>query len=122
MALCIVCKGIPINFFGPLPPNFFSPNDRLFHYRHHTPLALRQSATNGYPMCIILGCELDDHCLPQNIKDKEQLTMKRASVDPEQEFGLWMGHDDISHNCFYRVPPKYRRLNYLYDVDRSIAR
>ncbi len=116
MALCTVCKGIPTNFFGPLPPNFFSPSDRLFHYRHHTPSALRQSAANGCPMCKILECQLNDHWLSQEAKDKERLTMKRAIIDPEQAFGLWLGHDDISHNCFYLVPTKYRRLIYYHMV------
>ena len=116
MALCTVCKGIPTNFFGPLPPNFFSPSDRLFHYRHHTPSALRQSAAKGCPMCKILGCQLNDHWLSQETKDKEPLTMKRAIIDPEQGFGLWIGDDDISHNCFFVVPPKYRKLSYCHTI------
>ena len=116
MALCTVCKGIPTNFFGPLPPNFFSPSDRFFHYRHHTPSALRQSAIKGCPMCQILECQLNDDWLSQEIKDKERLTMKRAIIDPEQAFGLWMGYDDISHNFFFRVPPKYRRLSYFHVI------
>ncbi len=64
-------------------------------------------------MCTILECQLNDDWLSQETKDKERLTMKRAIIDPEQGFGLWMGHDDISHNCFFRVPPKYRRLSYF---------
>ena len=73
MALCTVCKGIPTNFFGPLPPNFFSPSDRIFHYRHHTPSALCQSAAKGCPMCKILVCQLNDHWLPQRLKIKNGL-------------------------------------------------
>ena len=112
MALCTVCKGIPTNFFGPLPPDFFSPTDRIFHYRHHTPSALRQSATKGCPMCKILACQLHDDEVSQETKEKAALTMKRAIIDPQQAFGLFIGTDDHSHNCFYLVPPEYRRLSY----------
>ena len=114
MALCTVCKGIPTNFFGPLPPNFYGPRDRFFHYHHHTPSALRQSAANGCPMCQILVCQLNDDWLPQECKDKERLTMKRAIIEPQQAFGLWMGTADVSHNFFHAFPPKYRRLNYCH--------
>ena len=114
MALCTVCHGIPAHFFGPLPPNFRSPSDRFFHYHHHTLSALHQSATNGCPMCKVLGFQLKGYPLPQEIKDKEQLTMKRAINDPEQAFGLWRGHDEISHYYFYVVPPNHRRLSYYH--------
>ena len=67
-------------------------------------------------MCKILGCRLNDHWLSQATKDKERLTMKRALIDPEQGFGLWIGHDDISHNCFFIVPPNYRKFIYCYTV------
>ena len=122
MALCIVCQGIPTNFFDPVPPHFFSPRDRVFHYHHCTPSALRQSAANGCPMCKILACRLNDHGLPQECKDREPLTMKRANIDSQQAFGLWMGVDDISHNFFFVFPPEHRRLSYCHcDVDMSIA-
>ena len=91
MALRTVCKGILTNFFGPLPPNFFSPSDRLFNYHHHTPSALYQSAANGCLMCKILAYQLNDNWLPQESKDKKRLTMKRAVIDPEQGFRHWMG-------------------------------
>ena len=114
MALCTVCKGIPTNFFGPLTPELSSPSDRSFHYYHHTPSALRDSAANanGCPMCKILECQLNDDCLPQECKDNEPLAMKRAITDPQQAFNLWIGPDNISHNFFYVFPPKYRRLSY----------
>ena len=116
MALCTICKGIPTHFFDPLPPDFFSPSDRLFHYRHHTPSGLRQSAAKGCPMCKILACQLKDHWLSQEIKDNQRLTMKRAIIDSVQGFSLWMGHDDVSHNCFYVAPPNYRRLSFYHVI------
>lgn len=67
-------------------------------------------------MCKILACQLQDHWLPQEAKDKIRLTMKRGIIDSQQSFGLWMGQDDISHNCFYVVPPKYRRLSYCHVI------
>lgn len=101
MTLCTFCKGIPTDFFT------LHQSDRHFHYRHHMPSALRQSAAKGCPMCKILSCQLEDDWLPQEDRDT---TMKRAIIDPEQGFGLWMGPDDISHNFFSIVPPTYRRL------------
>ena len=119
MALCTVCKGIPTNFFAlftPLTPNFSGISDRsLFHYEHHTPSALRQSAANGCPMCKILECQLNDHWLSRESKDKERLTMKREMFDPEA-FGLWMGDDEISHSFYYLMSPKYRRLSYCHVI------
>ena len=105
MALRVVCKGIPASFFGPLPPKFFSPRNHSLDYHHCTPSALRQSAVNGCPMCKILSCQLNDDWLPQECKDQEQLIMKRAIIDPQQVFGLWMGADDISHNSFFFPRP-----------------
>ena len=65
-------------------------------------------------MCKILECQLNDDWLPQETKDTERLTMKRAIIDPEQGFGLWMGLDDVSHNCFFVMPRSYRRLSYYF--------
>lgn len=67
-------------------------------------------------MCKILECQLNDHWLPQETKDKERLTMKRAIIDPQQSFGLWMGGDDVSHNCFFLFPQNYRRLSYCHVI------
>lgn len=116
MALCTICNGIPIHFFGPLPPDFSSLSDRFFHYHHHTLSALRQSAANGCPLCRILESQLKHYPLCQETKDEERLTMKRAIDDPEQAFGLWRDYDEISHNIFYHVPPDYRRLSYYHVI------
>lgn len=109
MALCRACEGIPTDFFDPVPDDFFSPADRQFHYRHLTRTALRQSAQFGCPMCKILACSLNDGWLEQEDKDRRPLTLKRAIIDPVEGFALFMGHDDISHNHFYRVPESYRK-------------
>ena len=138
MALCTVCNGIPTYFFGPLhpaflswsnrlpanplswsdslPPNSFSRSDRFFHYRHHTLSALRLSAAKGCPMCKILECQLKDYRVSPETKEKERLIMKRAINNPEQAFGLWMGHYEISHYYFYIVPTNYRGLSYFHVI------
>ena len=116
MALCTVRHGIPPYFFGPLSPNFRSLSDRSFNYRHHSLSALRQSAANGCPVCKILEFQLKDYPIPQEMKDKERLTMKRALNDPEQALGLWRGREKISHNMFFVVPPDYRRLSYYHVI------
>ncbi|KAL9594199.1 MAG: hypothetical protein Q9219_007161 [cf. Caloplaca sp. 3 TL-2023] len=109
MALCTICQNIPINFFDPVPPDFFSPRDRMFHYRHHTATGVRRSAAHGCPMCKILACQLNDDWLTQDLKDYEPLTMKRQIIDPQQGFGLFIGMDDISSNTFIIVPQSYRK-------------
>lgn len=63
-------------------------------------------------MCKILSCQLKDRRLPQEVKDRQRLTMKRTVIDSEQGFGLWMEMDHVSHNTFHVVPPKYRRPSY----------
>lgn len=109
MALCTFCTNIPTNFFDPVPPDFWGPSDRTFHYRHHTATGVRRSAAHGCPMCKILACQLNDDWLSQQNKDCQPLTMKRDVVGPEQGFGLWIGADDISSNFF--IPPLYRKLH-----------
>ena len=116
MALCTVCNGIPTHFFRPLPPNFFSRSDRFFHYRHHTLSALRRSAGKGCLMCKILESQLKEYRVSPEIKEKEHLTMKRATNHSEQAFSLWMGHYEISHYYFYVVPTNYRRLSYFHVI------
>lgn len=63
-------------------------------------------------MCKTLAFQLHDSRLSQDAKDKERLTLKQAMIDVEQAFGLWKEDVDISHNCFFVVPPIYRRLSY----------
>ena len=110
MTLCTTCSGIPTNFFDPVPADFFSPTDCQFRYPHLTPSWLRLSASNGCPMCKILACQLHDEHLSKKVKDRHRLTMKRAIIDPQQGFGLWMGNDDLSHNFFLQVPSNYGEL------------
>jgi hypothetical protein len=38
------------------------------------------------------------------------MTLKRAGIDPEQSFQLFIGMDDFSRTFFYRVPPEWSRF------------
>ncbi|KAF2188595.1 HET-domain-containing protein [Zopfia rhizophila CBS 207.26] len=83
-----------------------------------TPIAqARNCASSGCPFCTILMANADPSFLPEEVLYTDAMTLKRAMIDPEQSFQLFIGMDDFSRTFFYRVPPEWR-LPSLAELDK----
>jgi hypothetical protein len=52
----------------------------------------------------------DPSFFPEEVLYTHVMTLKRAIIDPEQSFQLFIGMDDFSRTFFSRVPPEWSML------------
>ncbi|EUC36784.1 hypothetical protein COCCADRAFT_33950 [Bipolaris zeicola 26-R-13] len=97
--------------FQKISGDFFSTrydND----YSHPIPLTsvaqARNCASWGCPFCTILMANADPSFYPEEFLYTHDMNLRRAMVDPEQAFQLFIGNADVSHTFFYRVPPEWK--------------
>ena len=64
-------------------------------------------ATTGCPFCTLLMANADTSFLSEHILYQHVMLLKRALIDPEQSFQLFIGPDDFSRTYFFRVPPEW---------------
>ena len=102
---CEAFRHIPESFFSRkydkhdlMPESFF-----LRTTIHQS----RCCASSGCPFCIILMASADPSFLPQHVLYGYAMISKRARIDPEQSFQLYIGLDDFSRTFSFRVPPEW---------------
>ena len=121
--LCHMCSQIPVSFFAPHASLRKDISSHLLYGPQvpHWPVdLLRESATRGCPLCVILAGTVDADFLPPDVRRRTQTCLRRGILDPHENrrpeeldeveispmssFALYVGVDDISHGLFFQIP------------------
>ncbi|KAF2676490.1 HET-domain-containing protein [Lentithecium fluviatile CBS 122367] len=115
--LCKAFRQIPGKFFSAKYDNNQEEPGRLLPLT--TIAQARYCASSGCTFCTILMANADTSFLPEEVFYTDAMILKRAMIDPEQSFQLFIGKDDFSRTFFYRVPPEWR-LSSLVELDKPL--
>jgi hypothetical protein len=105
--------------FRQIPESFFSPKyDKHAMVPESFPFQTtiaqsRSCASSGCSFCIILMASADPSFLPEHAMYRDAIILKRAMIDPEQSFQLYIGVYDFSRTFFFRVPPEWSTFTLL---------
>jgi hypothetical protein len=124
---CTTCRQIPASFFRHIKGH---GRDVAYHYSlpsdvFHKPVdVIKQSASAGCALCVVLASTIDAEWLPEQIQGKRPTRLRRGLIEPHQvqsdedlekaligamqTFSLCVGMDDVSHNFFFIVPEPWR--------------
>lgn len=115
---------------------FFAPNERLRddlgyqlswgpQARHWPVNLLKESATRGCPLCVILAGTVNANWLSEDLRQTRFTSLHRGVIDPHANcapetlqiaeispkcsFALHVDLDDISHGVFFKIPKPWCR-------------
>lgn len=137
---CATCRQIPASFFRHIKGHgqdvaypYILPSDVF-----HKPVdAIKQSASTGCALCVVLASTIDAEWVPEQIRGKRRTRLRRGLIEPHQAqsdedlekaligdmqtFFLCVGMDDVSQRSFFIVPEPWCILrSFTYPVSLMI--
>jgi len=65
---------------------------------------IKRAASIGCPICTVLISNVSAKFLGPIVREWQGASLRRAVLDPDRAFAIYVGLDDVSHTSFSRVP------------------